>query len=131
MVVGMGEAVNVGVMVDVDVTVAVSVGGRGVDVIVIVAVGSGLANTPAPHPDNKIDSPIIKINIFFICFLVIEFPNKSQPVEREPGRDEIYNLCFFCDDFSHAACGDDLHVASQLGPESCHHALDHTHIPED
>ena len=127
----MGEAVNVGVMVDVDVTVAVSVGGRGVDVIVIVAVGSGLANTPAPHPDNKIDSPIIKINIFFICFLVIEFPDNSQSVECEPGCDEINDLCFFGDDFRHAACGNDFHLASQFGPEPCHHALDHADIPEE
>ena len=127
----MGEAVNVGVMVKVGVTVAVSVGGIGVDVVVGIDVEVDSAKNPVPHPDNKIDNPMIKINIFFICFLVIEFPNKSQPVEREPGRDEIYNLCFFCDDFSHAACGDDLHVASQFGPEPCGHTLDHTHIPED
>jgi hypothetical protein len=44
------------------VTVAVSVGGGSVAVIVEI----GLANRPVPHPDNKIDSPIIKINIFFI-----------------------------------------------------------------
>jgi hypothetical protein len=60
----MGEAVKVGGTVKVGVTVAGSVGGR--DVIVIVIVRIGLANTPVPHPDNKIDIPMIKINIFFI-----------------------------------------------------------------
>ena len=73
----MGEAVNVGVMVIVGVTVAVSVGGRGVDVVVGVDVEVDSAKNPVPHPDNKIDNPMIKIRIFFICFLVIEFPDKS------------------------------------------------------
>ena len=135
----MGEAVNVGVTVAkrVGVTVKVwvtvarsaSVGGGGVNVVGGVEVDS--AKIPVPHPDNKIDSPMIKINIFFICFLVIEFPDNSQSVEREPGRDEINNLCFLCDDFGHAARGDDFHIASQFGPESCHHALDHAHIPKE
>ena len=127
----MGEAVNVRVMLGVGETVAVFVGGGGVTVVVIVAVGIGLANTPVPHPDNKIDNPIIKINIFFICFLVIEFPDNSQSVECEPGRDEINNLRFFGDDFCHAARGDDFHLASQFGPEPCHHAFDHAHISEE
>jgi hypothetical protein len=48
--------------------VAVSVG-EGVSVTVVVIVGRGLANTPLPHPDNKIESPIIKTSIFFIRFL--------------------------------------------------------------
>jgi len=125
----MGEAVNVGVMVDVWVTVAVPVGGRGVNVVVGVEVDS--ASIPVPHPDNKIESPIIKINIFFIRFLVIEFPDHSKSVKREPGRDEINNLRFLCDDFRHAARGDNFHVASQLGPEPCHHTLDHADIPEE
>jgi hypothetical protein len=60
----MGEAVNVGVMVDAWVTVAVPVGGSGVDVMVAAEVGA--AKIPIPHPDNKIDSPIIKTNIFFM-----------------------------------------------------------------
>ena len=72
---GLGEAVNVGVMVKVWVGVAVLVGGRGVKVVVGVEVGS--ANTPVPHPDNKIDIPKNKANIFFIRFLLIEFPDDS------------------------------------------------------
>ena len=127
----MGEAVNVGVMLAVGVIVAVFVGGGGVEVVVIVAVGIGLANIPAPHPDNKIDSPVTKINIFFMCFLMIEFPNNSQPIECEPGCDEINNLRFFCDDFGHATGGDDFHIASQFGPEPCHHTFDHAHISEE
>jgi hypothetical protein len=62
----MGEAVNVGVIVDVGVTVEVAV---GEEVTVIVAVGCGFANMLVPHPDNKIEIPIIKIIVFFICFL--------------------------------------------------------------
>jgi hypothetical protein len=62
----MGEAVKVGVIVEVGVTVEVTV---GEGVIVIVAVGIGLANTPDSHPDNKIESPRIKIIVFFIRFL--------------------------------------------------------------
>lgn len=130
---GVGEAVNVGVMVKVGVTVArsASVGGRGVNVVVGVEVDVDSAKTPVPHPDNKIDNPITKINIFFICFLVIEIPDNSQSIEREPGRDKINRLCFFCNDFRHTAGGNDFHVASQLGPEPGHHALDHAHIPEE
>ena len=66
--VGMGEAVKVGVIVAVGVIVEVTVG-EGVIVIVAVAVGSGLANAPDSHPDNKIESPRIKIIVFFIRFL--------------------------------------------------------------
>jgi hypothetical protein len=68
--VGVGEAVNVGVMVAkrVGVTVArsASVGreARGVDVVVGVEVE--VAKIPVPHPDNIIDNPMMKINIFFI-----------------------------------------------------------------
>jgi hypothetical protein len=58
----MGEAVNVGVTVKVWVAAAGSVGGGSVAVVVEV----GLANTPVPHPDNKIEIPIIKAIIFFI-----------------------------------------------------------------
>ena len=109
---GLGEAVNVGVTVNVIDAVAVSVGGRGVDVIVGVAVGA--ANNPVPHPDNKIDIPKNKAIIFFIRFLLIEFPDKPQSIQREPWRDVIDHLRFFCDDFSHAAGCDDFHIASKL-----------------
>lgn len=41
----------------------------------MVGVDVGSANTPVPHPDNKIDIPKNKANIFFIRFLLIEFPD--------------------------------------------------------
>jgi len=61
----MGEAVNVGVIVAVGEAVEVAVGGRGVDD----AVAVGSTKIAVPHPDNKIDNPMTKANIFFIRFL--------------------------------------------------------------
>jgi hypothetical protein len=77
----MGEAVNVGVMVEVGEAVTVAVG-EGVSVIV--AVGRGLANTPVPHPTNKMESPKTRIIVFFIQFLysIIQNHAHSEVVPR-------------------------------------------------
>ena len=80
--VGTGDAVNVGVMVGVcvpvgdGITVAVSVGGRGVDVAVEVGVAT---NIPVLHADNKIETPKVNANIFFI--LLVEFPDDAQAIQ--------------------------------------------------
>ncbi len=123
--VGTGEAVhvNVGAGRAVFVAVAVASGGGGVGVVI------GAANNPPPvHASSRIAIPQIPMILFFI--LVIEFPDDPQTVEREPGADDVDDFCFFGDNFCQPACGDDFHIASQFGPESCHHSLDHAHIPK-
>jgi hypothetical protein len=154
--VGVGEMVKVGVMVAVGVRVADSV---GVGSVVTVAVGFGAASTVPPQPANNIDTTNVNKISCLICLmkssmvsirrhwlstvkrsiktcrlldhgLLIEFPNDAQAVQRKPGRDDVDHVSLFSDDFGQPACSDDFHVASQLGPKSCYHTLDHAHVPK-
>ena len=118
--------VNVGVMVGVEVAVAVCVGeGDAVTVVV----GLGAASTVSPQAVNSKVVPRSRTGIVSDKLLV-QFPDDAQAFQREPGRDDVDHIRLFGDDFSQSARCDDFHIASQLGPKSCHHALDHAHVPE-
>lgn len=103
-------------------------------IVVAVVVGSDAALTPLPQAvKNKDTIKVRNINCFIRFMkrgLLIEFPDNTQTVQRKPGRDDIDHVSLLGDDFGESARGDDLHIASQLGSEAGHHALDHAHIPE-
>ena len=135
----MGSAVSVatrvGVCVGKKIGVTVAAGeavneGSGVIVHVGVIVGVvGTIKRSPPHAMRNKASSAIPISRFCKRLQrMIQIPENSQSLEREPGGNDLDYICFLRDDRRKPACCNHLHIIPQLLAESIHHPLYHADI---